>query len=483
MRTGVASAAPPLSAPDAHTLAGLRSALTRSGYTQARVATALGPRPPLPRTRREVYLLRLLEAGELGTLIRLFRLGEPVARGEAATALAPADLDALLDAGLLEERDDALAASVELTPSLGLLLAHDRVGLSEPPASWHVIYGAASRTLAALTIRRPARLALDLGTGCGVQALLAAQHAEHVVATDLSERALVFTRINAALNELANVECRQGSLFEPVDGERFGLIVSNPPFVISPDTELVFRDSELPGDEISRRVVAEAGEHLEDGGHATILCSWICPADAHWSTPLRSWVGDSCDALLLQFTSVRPLEYAAMWTDALERWIAHYREQGIHWISTGGVVLRRQPPGGRVVAYQATGRPRENAGEQFLRVFAAHDDLAGNGEDGDARLLAGRFRLVDHRLRQEAGYRDGAYTVELTGVELSGTPLNVRVETDALHALPRLDGSATVTEVVERAARETGLDRERIEEATLTTIRRLYERGYLVREG
>jgi hypothetical protein len=194
-------------------------------------------------------------------------------------------------------------------------------------------------------------------------------------------------------------------------------------------------------------------------------------------------VRGGCDALVLQFTSVRPLEYAAMWTDALERWIAHYQEEGIDWISTGAVVLRRAPPGGRVVAYQATGRPRENAGEQFLRVFAAHDDLAENGEGGDARLLAGRFRLVDHRLRQEAGYRDGAYTVELTGVELSGTPLNVRVETDALHALPRLDGSATLTEVIERAARETGLDRERIEQATLTTIRRLYERGFLVREG
>jgi len=479
----VQAAAPHLVEPDARTLAGLRTALTRSGYTQRRFAAALGPRPPLSRTRREVYRRRLSEASELGTLIRLFRLRDPIGRAEAAAALAPADLDALVDAGLLEGHDDAIAACLQLTPYSGLLLAHDHVDPSLPPAGWHVILGSASRTLAALTIRRPVRLALDLGTGCGIQALLAARHAERVVATDLSDRALVFTRINAALNETWNVECRRGDLFDPVDGERFGLIASNPPFVVSPDAELMFRDSELPGDEISRRVLTETPEHLEDGGHATVLCSWICPPDAHWSTPLSGWVGGDCDALLLQFTSVRPLEYAAMWTEALERWLAHYREEGIEWISTGAAVLRRRPPGGRVVAYQATGAPRGNAGEQLLRVFAAQDDLADAGGGDDVWLLAGRFRLVDHRLRQDASYRDRTYTIELTGVEINGSPLNARVEADALHTLARLDGSATLAEVIQRAARETGLDRDQLERATLTTARRLYERGFLVRDA
>lgn len=479
----VQATGPHLAEPDARTLAGLRGALTRCEYTQRRVAAALGPRPPLPRTRREVYLRRLSEAGDLGTLIRLFRLGEPVGPAEAGAALAPADLDALLDAGFLERRDDSLAACVEFSAYSGLLLAHDRVDPALPMASWQVLFGSASRTLAALTIRRPVRLALDLGTGCGIQALLAARHAERVIATDLSERALAFTRINAALNGIENVECRRGDLFGPVDGERFGLIVSNPPFVVSPDAELVFRDSELPGDEISRLVLTEGQEHLEDGGHATILCSWICPPDAHWSTPLRGWVGGGCDALLLQFTSVRPLEYAAMWTEALERWLAHYREEGIEWISTGAAVLRRRPPGGRVVAYQATGAPRENAGEQLLRVFAAHDDLADAGGGDDAWLLAGRFRLVDHRLRQDASYRDSDYTIELTGVEINGSPLNARVEADAMHVLARLDGAAVLAEVVDRAARETGLDRLQIERATVQTARRLYERGFLVRDA
>jgi methylase of polypeptide subunit release factors len=474
------AAAPRLVEPDDRTLAGLRTALIRSEYTQKRVAAALGPRPPRPTTRREVYLRRLAEAGDLGTLVRLFRLGEPVPGSEVAAAVGPADVDALAAAGVLEEREDRIVGSLALTPYEGLFVVHDSVDPSLPVAGWKVLLGSASRTLAALTIRQPVRRALDLGTGCGIQALLAARHADHVVATDLSDRALVITRINASLNGFDNIECRQGSLFEPVQGERFGLVVSNPPFVVSPDSDVMFRDSDLPGDEISRVVVTQAQELLDEGGHATILCSWIAPPDAHWSTPLRAWVGGNSDALLLQFTSVGPLQYAAMWTENIDRWLAYYRDKSIEWISTGAVILRREGAG-RIVTFQATGAPREGAGEQLLRIFEAHQDLAEHGGEKDGWLLAGRFRLVDHSLSQDADFRDCTYTVGLTGVSIPGTPLNARVDPDAVHVLPRLDGSAALADVIARAAREAGLDRERIQQATLPTVRRLYERGFLVR--
>lgn len=468
--------APRLAEPDARTLSALRQALLRHGYSAERITAALGRRPPMPRTRRDVYLRRLAEAGELGTLIRLFRLGEPVERAGAAAALAPADLEALVEAGILVDGGDEIAPGVDLTPFLGLLLAHDRVDLSQAAPDWHVMLGAASRTLASLTIRRPVGVALDLGTGCGIQALLAARHADRVIATDLSERALTYSRINAALNETPSVEWRQGDLFAPVEGERFDLIVSNPPFVISPDTDVLFRDSAMPGDEISRHVVRQAGERLADGGHATVLCSWISPQEDHWSAPLRTWIGAGVDAILLQFTAVTPLEYAALWTEDFDRWLAYYREEGIESISTGAVVLNRAEPGGRIVAYRANRSPREAAGDQLLRIFAARADASD-----DDLLLGGRFTLIDHRLRQNATYRDGAYTVELTGVEIGGAPLNVRVETDAIHVLPRLDGSRTVREAIAEAARETGVPRDRIEPAALTTVRRLYDRGFLSR--
>jgi methylase of polypeptide subunit release factors len=124
-------------------------------------------------------------------------------------------------------------------------------------------------------VRRPVRSALDVGTGCGVQALLAARHAARVVGVDLNPRALVLGELGARLNRVANVTWRAGSLFEPVRAERFDLIVANPPFVISPEEGSLYRDSPAPADEISQRVVSEAGHLLEEGGFAHILCNWV----------------------------------------------------------------------------------------------------------------------------------------------------------------------------------------------------------------
>jgi methylase of polypeptide subunit release factors len=102
-----------------------------------------------------------------------------------------------------------------------------------------------------------------------VQALLAAPHCERVVATDLNERALAFAECNATLNGVTNIEFRAGSFFEPVHGECFDLVLSNPPYVISPETELIFRDSGKPGDTVSAELVAELPGHLVAQGYAT----------------------------------------------------------------------------------------------------------------------------------------------------------------------------------------------------------------------
>ena len=125
--------------------------------------------------------------------------------------------------------------------------------------------------LARLTVRRRVRTVLDLGCGGGVQALLAARHADRVVGTDLNPRAVAFARFNARLNGVENAELRAGDLFAPVRGERFDLVVSNPPYVVSPETHLLFRDGGRPRDSLCAEIVRRAGDHLEEGGFATIL--------------------------------------------------------------------------------------------------------------------------------------------------------------------------------------------------------------------
>ena len=169
--------------------------------------------------------------------------------------------------------------------------------------------GGASLTLSGLMLQRPVDSALDLGTGCGIQALHASRHARRVVATDISRRALALAALNAELNGVTGIEFRHGDLFDPVAGERFDHIVSNPPFVITPRTEGVpayeYRDGGMVGDGLVERFVRECGEHLTPGGVAQLLGNWetrrsadgeddgldrVCGWVEHSATPLDAWV-------------------------------------------------------------------------------------------------------------------------------------------------------------------------------------------------
>ena len=128
----------------------------------------------------------------------------------------------------------------------GVLLAHDPPG--DQVAGRGRRPGLSGRGhLASLTRAPTAGRALDVGTGCGIQALPAAEHADRVVATDVNPRALELPR--SARHSAASITSRrEGSWFDPVAGEEFDLVVCNPPYVISPENDLVYRDASLGRD-------------------------------------------------------------------------------------------------------------------------------------------------------------------------------------------------------------------------------------------
>lgn len=114
---------------------------------------------------------------------------------------------------------------------------------------------------------------LDLGTGCGLLALLAARRASRVVATDVVEACVSCARRNAILNGMEmRVEVRPGDLYAPVAGETFDLILTNPPQMpVPPDRHAAGEDAAaddggLDGWTLLDGVVREAPGHMKPGG-------------------------------------------------------------------------------------------------------------------------------------------------------------------------------------------------------------------------
>jgi methylase of polypeptide subunit release factors len=199
--------------------------------------------------------------------------------------------------GLATEDGPLLVPRARIVPTEGVYLAFDTFsdGENDPPG-WVASF--TRRLLARFAhARRQVARALDIGTGNGVHALLAAGHAGEVIATDINPRALAFTQISAALNDIDNVETRLGSLFEPVVGETFGLITCNAPYVISPKARWQYRDAGFPGDEFSRLVVTSAAAHLEDVGFDQELVSWLAASEDEPDEHVHEWLdGNGCDA-------------------------------------------------------------------------------------------------------------------------------------------------------------------------------------------
>src|SRR5690606_40402985 len=94
------------------------------------------------------------------------------------------------------------------------------------------------------------------------------------------------------------VDVRDGSFSEPVAGERFDLIATNPPFVISPATgeRLVYRDSGLPGDRVVEHIVRTGPDHLTEGGWLQVLANWAVRSDRRGTNRLGGGGGPDAAA-------------------------------------------------------------------------------------------------------------------------------------------------------------------------------------------
>jgi SAM-dependent methyltransferase len=468
----------------------IRDTLAGAGYDDRGVSELLGMNLSAVAGKKLPALLRRTAGGTpLDTLCRLFILGAPVGLDPAGAALGEPEWWAA--GGLVTIDGDRVQATVQLRCYQGLIVAFDfhRRGGAPLAADYVMGISASSLTLAGLTVRRPSRSTLDLGTGSGFQAFLAAQHSQRVVATDRNPRAVEIATFNAALNDLDALECRHGDLFDPVAGETFDLIVSNPPFIVSPDSGFYFLHGGMQGDDVCRTIARTAPAHLNPGGYCQFLANWAVGPGEDWRRRLAGWFeGTGCDAFVLRRGTTAADEYAGIWIEdddfdaSFEEWMRYYERLGIAAVDSGLVTMRR-PAGATPAWFRAEDCPETMtfpAGDDLLRRFEAEDYLAAHPAD-DA-LRATRFRLAaDARLDQQLVPAEGGWGLldnqlrRTAGLHWSGY-----VDADGAEMLARCDGTVTMDALLAELAESVGPDAAELRASWPATVRRLVACGFLV---
>ena len=368
-----------------------------------------------------------------------------------------------------------------------------------PLAADHVLgVGGATLTLLGMTVREQVDSALDLGCGCGIQALYLATHASRVVATDVSARACALTQFNAALNE-TTIDVREGSLFEPVAGETFDLIVSNPPFVITPDSVrgtaglLEYRDGGMDRDNLIAVILRDAPSCLNVGGTLQMLANWEIPAsrnpDTQWAQRVDAWLeGLPVDAWVVQRDVLEPARYVDMWIRdsggqlmpradydrAFTSWLVDFRRAGTGAIGMGFVALRRldeaEAASGGVRAYDL-----------------ALDGHAPRGRDVAWALASLRApELWDTVLTRASDVREERYFVPgsadpelLILHQGGGLGRSVPVSSSVSAVVGASDGELTVGQIAAAVAMLTSVEVEDVRAEVEAPLRDLIRWGFL----
>jgi methylase of polypeptide subunit release factors len=490
---------------DAGGIARLRAALRENGYTSAGIAARIGAEATAAMRRNDfrAALRATRERDPLATLFRLFVCAQAEPAEAVAAALHPLPLPDALAAGLVVNSVESgqLRAGIDLEPYgedwwvLADLPATARTG---PLPVDHVLgVGGASTTLANATMRRPVRTALDLGTGCGVQALHLSTHADRVTATDVAPRALRFAATAAALAGL-DWELLAGDLTEPVAGRRFDLVVSNPPFVAGPGgpARYVYRDSGRAGDGLCAELAAVAPHLLTEGGTMQYLANWLHVTGEGWQERVASWLaGTGLDAWVLQREVTDPMSYVNLWlSDAGEadphgpgrrlaaQWLDWFDANKVEAVGFGVVNLRRSGHADPVVRIEELRQPFEQRlGDQVGPWFDRQDWLRAACRRAQPALLEHRYRAAAGlRLRQDASLGPDGWAVDRQVLALAdGLRWSEEIDPLVLALVGGCDGTLPLRDQIELLAAAHGVAAGELVEVAGPIVAHLVERGFI----
>ena len=495
--------------PDPEPIAGLRADLDDARYSVEGLEAAWGPvaADALGRDDPVPALLELERRpiSPAGTLGALFVLGAERPVAEVDAALPRVGAAGAAELGLVRIAGGTAAALVDLRPyaladesgvaSWWIASDPGEMALGGELPEEHVLgAGSASTTLAQILVPTGTGRVLDLGTGSGVQGLIAARSAGEVVATDVSVRALDFAGFNAALNRV-ELDLREGSLYDPVEGERFDRIVSNPPFVITPRgsagvPEYTYRDGGFQGDGLVEAVMRGAAARLARGGIAQLLGNWEVRGDQlaarervlGWAGPLDVWI--------VERDLLDPAQYAETWVRdggaqpgtaryrALVRaWLDDFAERGVTAIGAGYVTLRAPRSTATLRRFEhLDGAVGSGIGEAIEAGLAAHDLQLVLPDDA----LADTVLVVAPDVTEHRHYWPG--DADPTVIELrqgTGFARVRRVDTVTAAVVGASDGELALGAIVDAVANILDADAAETRAAVLPVVRELWFEGFL----
>ncbi|MGP3998622.1 DUF7782 domain-containing protein [Streptomyces sp. 8N706] len=491
----------------ANGIARLAEALTEHGFSRDGLVARVGhgAARDLNRYVVEPALAALCDDEPLSTLIRLFLCGRSVLAADASRALSPLPLSEALDAGLLEQdgqdgrggqdgrdRQDHVRAGVYLHPYEQWWVVSDFppfLTAARPHDREYVLpVGPTAAMLRRVTVPHPVGSALDLGTGCGVQALHLSTLAGHVTATDLSPRAARFAATTAALNGL-DWEVLRGDMLEPVAGRRFDLVVSNPPYIVGPGTVTSFyRDSGRPGDRICNELAGAAPGLLTDGGFLQFRANWAHVQGEDWRERVASWVpvGAGMDAWIVQSHRTDAADYVDHWlrengeeeSAGRTAWLEWFKEQRIEAVGGGTVVLRRSGRRDPVVRVEELSDGEQLLGAQVAGWFERQDWLRDHDPLAARYVPApGLVLWQEGALRGRDGWQLRRQVLRVTG---SGVGWSEETTPLAVSLLGGIGSARSLREHLEQLATEHGSDPAGLVESALPHVARLVERGALL---
>jgi len=458
----------------------LRGRLSASGFDDKLVMDAerVAPRQFDAVRLPLVHAWLARRGGPSSTLAALFSYAAAVPEAEVHTALGADLTSALCRSGALEPIvGGALLSRYRLTPLGGLLI------FSDPPESGpETVMGPGPTTMLLVDLipESPGSV-LDVGCGAGTLALVAAARgARRAVGVDLSERAVRLSQFNARLNHSA-AEFRAGDLLEPVRGERFDRILSQPPYVVLPPgmASTTYLHGGPLGEELALRFAAAFPEALTERGLA--LLHFDAPslpgrpvverlraalANAPVDVAVLTSPGPSADLESAAYGALEDPGLGDRYREAVQRYRAHLAISGVEAFTRVLAVLRPSLRKGGIAVQVPSALERLVPAD--LDRFLCGLDLASVS---DEVLLAARIRLAPGaRLLEEATPGSPASSDARLRFE-EGVAVDQELSPAALALMEAVISSGRVTDVIDDYARRCGTTPDVVAPGVLTALR------------